>query len=254
MKKLFVLLWLLTVPVAYSQRDRVSDPEDEPLPAGAEVMASVRSQLPQMPLELTGFVRTRQGKTLQNRRLVSTLRFGDKIPTATYSLADNFGDPLTRVEVSWLDGKPNFAQRDADGKLLPIPSPQDEVADTGLTWSDLSLDFLWWTGAKSIGREIIKTRSSVLLALPAPPERTDVAEIKLWVDERAWFIVKAELYDAKGELLRSIEVDKLRKVREDFWMVQDLEIYDRPNRRKIGIRFEDVVELGDGGEMMNDGG
>ncbi|WFB36301.1 outer membrane lipoprotein-sorting protein [Kiritimatiellota bacterium B12222] len=219
------------------------DKDDQPLPSGPELMAQVQAQLPPMALQMNGFVRTRQKRQQQDRRLVTVLRFGDPIPMATYTLSDNFGEPITQVQVSWLQGQPHFQQWDAEGVALPVPSPEDEVIDTGLTWSDMSLDFLWWPGAKALERDIVKTRSSVVLEIEAPPGRDDVDMLKLWVDERALFIVRAEFYDAEGELLRRIEVDKIKKVNEELWMVQDLMIYDRVNGRHIGIRFDEVIEL-----------
>lgn len=249
MKRLLLILCLLGSPHAFPQArntlDRL-DEEEGPLPEGPELMEQVRAQLPPMPLRLTGKIRTREKKEIQDRRLVSELRFGDAVPSATYTLSDAFGDLLTRMQVRWPSGKAEFKQWDNNAQPLPPPAPGDEVADTGLTWSDLSLDFLWWPGAVVQNRDQVKSRSAVVLTIPAPPARKDVHHVKLWVDERALFIVRAELLDKEGELLKRIEVDSLKKVRDDLWMVKDLEIYDRVSRRHIGIRFEDVVEMEDG--------
>jgi len=248
MNRNWILFVLFISPLTFSQvRNPVSreSEAEEPLPAGPDLMQEVRAQLPPMPLLLTGTVRTRQNRKQQDHRLVSELRFGDPVPTATYTLSDLFGDVITKVQVRWPEGTPEFFQWDAEGNALPVPSPQDEVADTGLTWSDLALDFLWWPDAESEGRDLIKSRSAVIVQLPAPPERDDVSSVKLWVDERAGFIVRAELLDEKGELLKRIEVDSIKKVREDLWMIKDLKIYDRSTRSHIGIRFQEVVELED---------
>lgn len=246
MKRTALLFLLLLPRMAFAQPRDVSGfraDAAEALPGAAELMEQVRAQLPPMPLRLTGTVRTRQNRQQQDRRLVSELRFGDRIPQASYTLSDLFGDAIIRVQVSWPQGEPVFAQWDAEGNPLPAPLPSDEVSDTGLTWSDLALDFLWWPEAEVLGRDQVKGRAAVVLRLTAPPERKDVARVKLWVDERARFIVRAELLDAEGNLRRRIEVDSIKKVREDLWMVKDLIIYDRVARRHIGIRFEDVVEL-----------
>lgn len=219
--------------------------EEAPLPEGSALMQQVRAQLPPMPLRLDGFVRTRKGKVQQDRRLVTELHFGEPVPYARYTLSDNFGDLITKVQVSWPEGVPSFAQWDADGNPLPAPAPQDRVADTGLTWSDLALDFLWWPGAEVQGRDLVKTRNAIVILIPAPEETPDVDQVKLWVDERALFVVRAQFLDAKGKLLKEIEVDSIKKVREDFWMVKDLIIKDRVNKSHMGIRFEDVIEIAD---------
>jgi hypothetical protein len=214
------------------------------LPEAQQVMRDVRGQLPPMPLNLHGFIRTRQRRQQQDRRLLSELRFGESIPRVRYSLSDAFGDPVVQVQVRWPDGMAEFSQWDAEGEPLPEPLPADEVADTGLTWSDLSLDFLWWPEAEMLGSERVKSRQAYVLMLKAPAARTDVHQVKLWVDERARFIVRAELMDERGELLKRIEVDSIQKIREDFWMVKDLIIRDFTHNRRIGIRFEEVIEVG----------
>lgn len=246
MKKLIFLLLLVSPVWAQTSRnplDMVKENPEDPLPEGSVLMQQVRAQLPPMALELRGIIRTRQNRKQQDRRLVTVMRFGDPVPSVTYKLSDNFGEILTRVKVSWPRGKAVFEQWDGEEKLLPAPAPQAEVVDTGLTWSDLSLDFLWWPGAEVLGRDRVKNRSAIQLEIPAPPERNDIEKVKLWVDEKALFILRAELLGAKAKLLKRIEVDSIKKVRDDLWMVKDLVIFDRVNRRRMGIRFEDVIEL-----------
>ncbi|MEX2608218.1 MAG: outer membrane lipoprotein-sorting protein [Kiritimatiellia bacterium] len=246
----YVILIGLMCGVGFAQTARDSlwehgadDAESDGLPEAHRVMRAVRGQLPPMPLNLHGFIRTRERRVQQDRILLTELRFGDPVPMARYTLSDAFGDPVVRVQVRWPDGKAEYAQWDANGAPLPVPSPSDEVADTGLTWSDLSLDFLWWPDAELLGREQVKSRQAYILLLDAPPERKDVHRVKVWVDERALFIVRAELMNEKGEVLKRIEVDSIKQVREDLWMVKDLIIRDFIHNRRIGIRFEDVIEV-----------
>jgi hypothetical protein len=217
--------------------------EEEVLPSGDVLMRNVQAQLPGMPLLMTGFIRTRRDGEDQDRRLETELRFGDQIPHAIYTLTDALGGPLTKVKVSWPEGVPVFQQWDANGEEMPVPDPMDEVADTGLTWSDLSLSFLWWPGAEVTGSDRVKTRSSYVVQLPAPEGRDDLAEVRLWVDKKALFIVKAELRDQKGKVLKRIEVDSIKEIRDDFWMVKDLLIRDRKNGVRMGVRFLEVEEL-----------
>lgn len=244
-----ILCWLMFAPVfAQTARDTLwrrgtEEMDTDELPDAQRVMQAVREQLPHMPLNLHGFIRTRQRRVQQDRLLLTELRFGDAVPMARYTLSDAFGDPVVQVQVRWPDGEAEYAQWDAEGDPLPEPSPSDEVADTGLTWSDLSLDFLWWPEANLLGQEQVKSRQALVLILDAPAEREDVHQVKLWVDVRALFIVRAELMDKKGKLQKRIEVDSIKQVREDFWMVKDLIIRDFIHNRHIGIRFEEVIEV-----------
>ncbi len=211
---------------------------------GPELMREVQNRLPPMPLRMTGLIRTRRKGEDSDRKLISELRFGDPVPHAMYTLSDAFGDLLTTVKVTWKEGRPVFEQWDGEGKALPSPRPLDQVADTGLSWSDLSLSFLWWPEARITGSGRVKTRPVYELSIPAPPNRPDVHVVRLWVDKKALFIVKAELQDADGKLIKRIEVDSIKEVREDLWMVKDILVRDKQNGIRMGIRFEKVEEIG----------
>ena len=219
---------------------------DEP-ETGGEVMRRVRAQLPARPIRMAGLVRTRRDGKDQDRRLISELRFGEAVPRAEYRLFDAFGEPLTRVEVAWPEGRASFSQWDGDGERLPDPDAGDEVVDTGLTWSDLSLDFLWWPGARLEGSARVKARSCHVVVLPAPPRRETMGDaldhVKVWVDQKAYFILKAELFDREGERIKRIEVDTIKEIRKDVWMVKNLLVRDWRNGVRMGIRFQEVEEL-----------
>lgn len=216
----------------------------EELSSGAEVMEQVRMRLPVEPVRLTGFIRTREGRQNIDRGLRSEIRFGDPEPNLRFQLQDRFGSPLTRARITWRDGVPVFQQWDAEEEALPDAAASDEIADTGLNWSDLSLDFLWWDGAEITGRERVKTRSSHVVRIPAPPERPDLSAVRLWIDTTALFVVRAELLGPNGRPVRRIDVDSLVEIGDGEWMVKDLIIRDHVNNRRMGVRFEDVV-IGD---------
>ena len=230
------LLGLLCLPFGIAGAD--AEPE-----TGEELMREVRARLPPMPLRLTGFIRTREGRRNIDRALVSELRFGEIIPHMHFELADAFGETLTSARISWPEGTPHFQQWDAEGEPVPETDPADEIAETGLTWSDLSLDFLWWDGAEITGRERIKTRPAHVVEIPAPDSHPHFSAVRLWIDTNALFIVRAQLMGPDGDNVKRIDVDSIVEVREGMWMVKDLIIRDQKNNRRMGIRFEDVKEL-----------
>jgi hypothetical protein len=207
---------------------------------GRQIMTEVRQRLPLEPVRLTGFIRTREGRRNIDRALVSELRFGDPEPHMRFELRDHFGESLARARISWTGAVPRFELRDAEDEALPDAKPADEIADTGLSWSDLSLDFLWWEGAELTGRERVKTRTSHIVRIPAPPERPDLSAVRLWIDTTALFVVRAELIGPEGRPVKRIDVDSLVEIREGEWMVKDLIIRDYPHNRRMGVRFEEV--------------
>ena len=239
MKILWSLVCLVGLAYAQTARSPVDEVRNrnetpEPLPEGEALMSSVRENLPPMPLRLTGEIRTRsrkEGKT--SRGLVSELRFGQQPSWISFSVTDAFGEVLESVRILW-DGSTPVWTRDG------APSdPPKNLAGTGLRGSDLALSFLWWPGATVTGIERVRARDAYVVEIPHPE---DEGKVRLWIDKRALFVVEAEFLDAEGEALRRLEVDRLKKIREDLWMVQDLVIRDFDARRTINIRFSEVIE------------
>ena len=197
-------------------------------------MREVRQNLPGMPLELTGEIRTRADGEKTTRRLISELRFGDPRPHMSFELFDAFGSPLESLRVDWGGERPDWSRK---GQSIDTP---DTLADTGLTGADLALEFLWWPGAEATDIERIRARDAYVVMIASPH---DTGRVRLWIDKRALFVVEAETLDEEGNILRRLQVDKLKKIREDLWMVQDLVVRDYEHKRTINIRFDEVEEL-----------
>ena len=107
-------------------------------------------------------------------------------------------------------------------------------------WSDLSLGFLWWTGAEVRGVDQIKLRKCYLMDIPAPADQRDQGEaVRVWIDAKEKLLMKAAVLDAQREPLRTIEVDSIKKI-NDIWMVKDLEIENLKTGSRSRVRVEDI--------------
>ena len=219
-----------------------------PLPDAITLMQDVRRQLPPQPLNLTGFIQTRDQKsnTRITRTLHTELRFGAESPYAVYHLSN--GDlPPESLKITWQADRILFEHKNGEGEpTSPAPLPQDLVSGTGITWSDLSLNFLWWPDAKTIGRDTMKTRPCFIVELTAP--EPGQGRLRAWIDSKARFVVKAELMDPTGTVVKKIEVDSIKEIEKDRWMVKDLEVRDYANRNKTLIRITEVEDLSSLGE------
>jgi hypothetical protein len=210
---------------------------------GEQIMAEVRARLPLEPVRLTGFIRTRDGRRNVDRALISELHFGSPLPHIRYQVMDAFGDLVATAKIAWPGGEPHFQLFDENEEPVEDASLSDEISETGLTWSDLSLDFLWWPGAEITGRERVRTRSSHVIEIPAPPHQPALGGVRLWIDASALLAVRAELLGPDGERLKRIDVDSIVEIEDDVWMVKDLIIRDFANNRRMGVRFEEVELL-----------
>lgn len=210
---------------------------------GGQVMEEVRARLPLEPVRLTGFIRTRDGRRNVDRALISELHFGSPVPHIRYQVMDAFGDRVATARIAWPDGAAHFTLLDENEEPVDGADLSDEISETGLTWSDLSLDFLWWPGAEITGRERVRTRASHVVSIPAPPHQPALGSVRLWIDTSALLVVRAELLGPDGERLKRIDVDSIVEIEPDVWMVKDLLIRDYANGRRMGVRFEDVEQL-----------
>ena len=217
-----------------------------PLPAGAELMAQVRSRLPAEPVDLSARVSTHDpatGKKVEFRAEAG-LRFGEHPPAARYALTDAFGAVREQLDLTWgADGKAVYRiSRGPDLKEAPGVDPNAPIDGLEFAWSDLSLSFLWWEGAQTIERDRTKLRSCYVVEIPAPPGTPGLAKARLWIDRKETFVLRAQLLDAKDELVREVEADSIEQI-GDVWMVKDLEIKSHPSRRKTRIVVEEVKRL-----------
>lgn len=218
-------------------------------PDGETLMQEVRARLPAESVRLTGFIRTRNGRENIDRALISELHFGSPVPHIRYQVLDAFGSPLATARVAWPQGQTEFILHDETGTPQPDARLSDDIPGTGLTWGDLSLEFLWWPGAEITGRERVKTRASHVISIPAPPDHTTLSRVTLWVDASAQLVVRAELFGPDSRRVKRIDVDSIVEIEPDVWMVKDLLIRDTITGQRMGVRFEDVETLSEAADF-----
>ena len=112
-----------------------------------------------------------------------------------------------------------------DGITKPI-SPahrHDQIRNTGITYQDLSLCFLYWPHPVIQGEETIRTRPSWKIDLQAPSTEPLYGVARVWIDKGSGAILKIEGYDKKGLLLRRFEVISGQPI-NGFWTLKQMRI------------------------------
>ena len=99
----------------------------------------------------------------------------------------------------------------------------DEVRDTGVTYQDLSLGFLYWPRPVLHGVDSVKTRSAWKIDLQAPADEPLYGVARVWVDTESGAILRIEGYDKKGLLMRRFEIISAQKI-EGLWMLKQMRI------------------------------
>ena len=99
----------------------------------------------------------------------------------------------------------------------------ESIRDTGVTYEDLSLGFLYWPRPVLQGEQIIRTRPAWTIDLQAPAKEPLYGVARVWIDKESGAILRIEGYDKKGLLLRRFEVISAQKI-DGLWMLKQMRI------------------------------
>ena len=170
-----------------------------------ELVESCRAMIP-ADIEIRGEI------NLRNRRGISQARH-------TYELARS--NSVTRLAV---DGKP----------LDPKPGELDQpILGTDVTWSDLSLEYLWWDDfAYDEMREGETVHGQVCTVIVM---KKGERQVRVWVDRKTGALMQAE-EEKDGKAVRRLWGTRLKKFGER-WManVMEVETIGSGHRTKITV-------------------
>jgi hypothetical protein len=133
--------------------------------------------------------------------------------------------------------KKNGSIRTLSGREL-----HQEIRDTGVTYQDLSLGFLYWPLPLLQGEETVKTRPCWKIDLQAPSDEEVYGVARVWIDKNSGAILRIEGYDKKGLLLRRFEIVSAQKI-DDLWMLKQMRIesFNTGNPTPLTRRYLEVL-------------
>ena len=179
-----------------------------------ELVASCRSMIP-ANVELSGRI------ILRNRR---------GIPQAEHAYVLTRSNSVTRLAV--------------DGKELEAPSPNQEIeqsknrtiCNTDVTWSEITLDYLWWDDfsfdAEREGESVHGQVCAVVVM------KKGGRTVRVWVDRKTGALMQAEeLKD--GKAVRRLWGTRIRKFGER-WMANVLEVETVGSGHRTKITVEEL--------------
>jgi hypothetical protein len=155
---------------------------------------------------------------------------GEGSPTPlTISLKDRvisyeFIDPEQKILLQLDPDETKLSER-LKGSIKPISGSRlhDPIRDTGITYEDLSLGFLYWPRPALQGEQTIRTRPAWIIDLQAPTSEQIYGVARVWIDKESGAILRIEGYDKKGLLLRRFEVVSAQKI-DGLWMLKQMRI------------------------------
>ena len=103
---------------------------------------------------------------------------------------------------------------------------------------DLGLEMLRWPHQSVIKREPRRRElCSVLVSRPAKAVQGRYSKVVSWVDEDSMGIIRAELFDGEGRLLKIFEPKSFKKV-DGQWHVKEMEMRNEQANTRTSINFD----------------
>jgi len=140
-----------------------------------------------------------------------TMRYDFKQPAKAYIFT--FGDKSARITEVTRSGRETVGAGRRD----------EELYASGMTFEDLSLEFLYWTDARVLGEDTIKSRKTWKIGLRPGRSGSSYRDVTIWVDQSTYSLMRVEARDAQGKIARKMEVIEVQQT-EDGWFLKRMRI------------------------------
>lgn len=189
----------------------------------------------------------RMNQSAQSALLEGRLRTADKSTPFQLTLDEGtvtyaFRDPPQDIVLKLGDDAPELFERLGNKRVEVTSARFDKtVRDTGITYEDLSLSFLYWPRPTLLGSDSLRTRSAWKLEIQAPRKESQYGVARLWIDKESGALLRVEGYNKQGRLRRRFEVISAQKI-DGLWLLKQMrvETFD-PETRKVERR--DYLEI-----------
>ena len=173
----------------------------------------------------------RINQAAQNRALRGSLRTGGRtIPfllvSSPGSIRYEFTDPPLVLQLRFgpKDSRLEEVTKGSEEKVTPARY-STRVRDTGITYEDLSLHFLYWQKAAVEGEQtMVLQKCWVVRAEPDSPRDSQYSKVLLWVSKNNAALLQAEAYDANDKVIRRFKVISGQKTIEGLWILKEMRI------------------------------
>jgi hypothetical protein len=181
-------------------------------PSAKDILASVRLQQSRQQIDLEGQLRQDQ--------LVVPFHLTQTGPVIRYSFTNP--DEALQLKLGESDSRLEEISRSGVDKISG-PEFDQKVRGTAITYEDLALKFLYWSNARVLGEDTVRTRVCWRLQLTAPDRNSQYSNVLLWVDQQGGALMRIEGYDSNVKLAKRFEVVSAQKI-EGRWFLKQMRI------------------------------
>jgi hypothetical protein len=196
-----------------------------PVPSAKEILDSVRMLEARQQIDLDG--QLRQNETVVPFHLTQTgplIRYSFTDPDEVLQL--RLGENGSRLDLVGDEGAQTF----------PPEKLNEKIRGTGITYDDLALKFLYWSNAKLLGDETVRTRSCWKLQVVAPSHESPYWNVVVWVDKASGALMRMEAYNWDGKVAKRFEVISAQKI-DNRWFLKQMRVEElEPGTNKVQAR------------------
>lgn len=99
-----------------------------------------------------------------------------------------------------------------------------DIRGTGVTYDDLSLDFLYWPHPRLAGEETLRgLKTTIIELIPPTDAKTPYGSARLWMDQKSGAPLRMEGWNHQGKLLKRFEMIAVQKI-DGVWMLKEMRI------------------------------
>jgi hypothetical protein len=99
-----------------------------------------------------------------------------------------------------------------------------DIRGTGVTYDDLSLDFLYWPHPRLAGEETLRgLKTTIIELIPPQDTKAPYGSARLWMDQRSGAPLRMEGWNHQGKLLKRFEMIAVQKI-DGVWMLKEMRI------------------------------
>jgi Outer membrane lipoprotein-sorting protein len=184
----------------------------DPAPSAKDILASVRMMEARQQLDLQG--QLRQDNVVVPFHLVQNgplIRYSFVNPNEVLQL--RLGENSSRLDL--VTG--------GDAEQFSASKLKQKIRGTIVTYDDLAFKFLYWSTARVLGEENVRTRNCWKLQLQAPSREAQYSNVLLWIDKASGALMRMEGYDWNAQLAKRFEVVSAQKI-EGRWFLKQMRV------------------------------
>lgn len=196
----------------------------------------------------------RHQASLQNKKVLKgTLRKGAaKTPfqiklnqnVIEYQYAQGAGWDIFGLELD-ADGQKLYRVNGGKRQNLKPEQMNQALADTDISYEDLSLRFLYWPNAQYMPHShnsFIKGRECHIVAVSNPGVGGDYSWVRVWIDKENGAMWQMEGVTADGRVVKRFILNSIMKLKDGTWYMRQMRV-EKHNPQSKRIESVSYIEL-----------